>query len=431
MPDRNDHGPTGRPPGRRKLAGRSMRYLRNKERTEAGTAPSTSPPAKKPKKRKSPRRRARHNSGVITSTTTGRRATRLADEHKQEFQPVHNVRLALQPAQQWRLHQDRLRQEEAKIAADVTAKRATKATLKEKAATTIRRLPTICESDELTFYVGSGTRLPVDAGFECERIGHTYTIHLWLVRQLNATAAITIQRIVRGKLARIGFDVNKTAAATKATVETESFRNLSGLPFAASTLDRIVGSMRMWVHEKVPITNDTFIADDKFCQAKLHCTDEVADAQTRAYFSTRTHGTICSKVQVRRKNKREADIRRRGTRWRPTVVAWRHADSWQRSAMILEMVRRASRWRRGTARWRRVTICSSRSSRSVRTQQRGGVRLRQRSMDEFVARSGVETGVSERSTLGLVPGMGLQNIRVLAQRELAPCDGEQVSATEE
>ena len=69
--------------------------------------------------------------------------------------------------------------------------------------------------------------------------------------------------------------------------------------------------------------------------------------------------------------------------------------------------------------------------RQVRTRQRGGVRLRQRSMDEFVARSGVETGVSERSTLGLVPGMGLQNVRVLAQRELAPCDGEQVSATEE
>ena len=52
-------------------------------------------------------------------------------------------------------------------------------------------------------------------------------------------------------------------------------------------------------------------------------------------------------------------------------------------------------------------------------------------MDEFVARSGVETGVSERSALGLEPGMGLQNVRVLAQRELALCDGEQVSATEE
>ena len=70
--------------------------------------------------------------------------------------------------------------------------------------------------------------------------------------------------------------------------------------------------------------------------------------------------------------------------------------------------------------------------RQVRSRQVLGSTMRQRSMDEFVvSKDASETGVSEPGELGSVPWLGLQNIRVLAQRELAPREDAQHNETEE
>ena len=46
---------------------------------------------------------------AATNKTNSRRATSILEEHKQEFQPVHKVWMALQPSQEWRQHQAKLR----------------------------------------------------------------------------------------------------------------------------------------------------------------------------------------------------------------------------------------------------------------------------------------------------------------------------------
>ena len=80
----------------------------------------------------------------------------------------------------------------------------------------------------------------------------------------------------------------------------------------------------------------------------------------------------------------------------------------------------------------RVRMQAEELFRQVRTRQEQGLTMRQRCMDEFVVRKdGTETGISEPGEIGLVARFSLQNIRVLAQRELAPCEDAQDNATEE
>ena len=63
--------------------------------------------------------RSRNNRIVdhraASNTTNSRRAASISAEHKQEFQPVHKVWLALQPSQEWREHQAKLRQKSSQI----------------------------------------------------------------------------------------------------------------------------------------------------------------------------------------------------------------------------------------------------------------------------------------------------------------------------
>ena len=47
--------------------------------------------------------------GTATGVTIGRHAPWISEEHKKEFQPVHKVYRALQPAHEWRHHQKMLR----------------------------------------------------------------------------------------------------------------------------------------------------------------------------------------------------------------------------------------------------------------------------------------------------------------------------------
>ena len=70
--------------------------------------------------------------------------------------------------------------------------------------------------------------------------------------------------------------------------------------------------------------------------------------------------------------------------------------------------------------------------RQVRLRQVLGSTMRQSSMDEFVvSKDASVTGVSEPGELDTVPWLGLQNIRVLAQRELALREDAQHNETEE
>ena len=55
---------------------------------------------------------SKRTGGTATNTTIGRRASRISDEHKKEFQPVHKVWMALQPAKEWRVHQEMLKQQQ-------------------------------------------------------------------------------------------------------------------------------------------------------------------------------------------------------------------------------------------------------------------------------------------------------------------------------
>ena len=436
-------------------------------------------------KQKSEQKSARRKRGIATSTTTGRRAMRLADEHKREFQPVNNVRMALQPAQKWRLQQDRLHQRQKELQTRITRQQVKQhrhqRSLPQKASPaqacpsepfrTLGGLPfTTSTMEKLarTMQMWAHEKVPITNAYaqlanhatSPENSATKYSrnrfedtlqlrrgstvVHDKTDEQLDNGSDSSAQianrlenyfettRQIRHETKQLMrefrdlmdcFTEQGQQQKTCTPSRSVAFRKIGGLCFTVFAESNLATWEQRYLKEMI---QHTALAGRRKPSDTVGATmQELKSENVRPQQRT----TIYSNVKnAKLSDKTEAEIRRRSTRWR--------SNAWRRNGQVGHQRSTTGKFfalRRASTRWRRSPACNDIVRRYTRWRWGGSEDGFQRilRMDEFVARTGVETGVSERSALGLEPGMGLQNVRVLAQRELAPCDGEQVSATEE
>ena len=391
MPDQSDHGPSGRPPGRRtKLAGRSRREslhvrggsrppthkARNKERSVVGTAPTTRLQARKQTTEKPPRRRYR------------RRSQQQRDDAEQEAYLDDIIRsLGINPDKiEERVRQRKQGREECRRlhktprAPSVQASQTKTTSRKNK-----RKGGKQCSTKRGAAMYGRDCRIEAVSAV-AGKISLSQRDEA-MPQQLTKRAAkdtgrehqqllsIKEERMVQGEIAADVTTDHCKLVIEAATIYRRSvakiraarlvrrsirFRGIGGIfftrlgesPLAAWELAHQIRTSRGERGGKQDFASCVVMPSRN--QATNNCIGEVADAQTRTSYSSallqaRANVIIRSEVRARQNDQREADIQRRGTRWRSTVTAWRHAVSWYQAAMILEIVRRASRWRRGTA----------------------------------------------------------------------------------